>query len=117
MEDINIPRFEFSGNSITISGRSLMEDPVDEWGKFITNLRIYIEGRKRLNLNFRLDGISSSNSLYITNIFSVLNEYRRKCEIIVNWYFFEADEDMEFLGEHYQDRNQKLAFKLKIRDE
>lgn len=113
----NIPVFEFSGNTITISGRSLMEDPIDEWGNFITSVRVYIQSRRSLEVNFVLDGISSSNSLYLTNLFSVFSEYRRKCKVVVNWYHFKADEDMEFLGEHYQERNSKLyKFNLKIRE-
>lgn len=112
----NIPIFEFSGDSISISGRSLMEDPIDEWGDFITSVRVYIQNRVKLTVNFVLDGISSSNSLYLTNLFSVFSEYRRKCKVVVNWYYFEDDEDMEFLGEHYQERNSKLyKFNLKVR--
>lgn len=108
----NIPTFEFSGDVITISGRSMMEDPVDEWGKFITNIRIYINGRRQLTVNFILDGISSNNSLYLTNLFFVFNEHRYKCKIVVNWYYWEADEAMQFLGEYYQKRNPKLKINL-----
>lgn len=111
-----IPVFQFSGNIITISGKSLMEDPVDEWGGFITSVRVYIHNRRELTINFILDGISSSNSLYLTNLFSVFGEYRRRCKIIVNWYYYEADEDLEFKGEYYQERNSKLQeFNLKVR--
>ncbi len=111
----NIVIFEFSGGIITISGRSMMEDPLDEWGKFITNVRVYITGKRKLTVDFMLDGISSSNSLYLTNLFSVFNEHKYKCKIIINWYYWEADEVMQFLGEHYQERNPKLNFNLKVR--
>lgn len=114
-KDDKIPEFSFSGDTITISGSSIMEDPFQEWSKFITNLRIYIDGRKEITINFELDLINSSNSLYIINVFSVLNEHRRNCKITVNWYYYEADEDMEFLGETYQERNPRLNFNLKLR--
>lgn len=108
----NKPIFEFCGDVITISGKSMMEDPVDEWGKFITNIRIYINGRKQLTVNFILDGISSNNSLYLTNLFSVFNEHRYKCKFLINWYYWEKDESMEFLGEYSQTRNPKLKINL-----
>lgn len=117
MQHSNIPTFEYCGNDITISGRSMMEDPVDEWGKFITHMRVYITGRKQLTINFILDGISSNNSLYLTNLFFTLNEFRYKCKIVVNWYHLEADESMEFLGEHYQERNPKLKINLLKRND
>ena len=111
----DLPIFEFVGNEINVSGRSYSNDPVEEWGGFLTNVRNVVQTKKELQVNFMLDGISSSNSLYLTNLFSIFNEYRIKCKIKINWYYIEEDEDMEFLGEHYQERNPKLKIELKTR--
>lgn len=108
----DVPKFEFSGNEINISGKSIPEDADSVWRVFLRQLTPYIDKLNEVTINFKLDIFNTASSLYLTNIFEIISLYNTRCKININWYFFEEDEDMQFLGETYQERNPKLHIKL-----
>lgn len=111
----DIPKFEYLGDVINITGKSIPEDAQEVWLSFIMVMRAELRRRKRLTLNFNLDIFNTSSSIYLNNLFSTLEEYAIKdCKIIVNWYYFEKDEDMFELGDIYKERF-KLNFNLIVK--
>jgi len=106
------PDFVFEQDVITITGKSISEFPLEPWKKFIDELREILEHTKSLTINFKFSIISSSNSMYLSNVFMELNTRRLTHSIKINWFYHENDEDMQFLGEFYKDMNNKLEFDI-----
>ena len=97
------PKFDFNHGTVTISGKSVLEDPGEVWLGFIKELKDYINKYDFITVDFRLDAFNTSSSMYVTNVMLTLDELKDKCKVTINWYYLEIDEDMQFLGEAYKD--------------
>jgi hypothetical protein len=117
--DVDMPKFIWTENSVTMTGRAMPEFAIQAWVEFMYTLNKHFEpiqmkmlDRETFTVNFKLDFYNSASSIYITEMFRVLQSNWSKCDCIVNWYFFEADEDTEIDGEMYRDSN--LYRKVKV---
>ena len=107
-----LPIFEFDNENITISGKSIPYDARSVWGIFVKQMDFYIQKRTSITLNFKLDIFNSSSSLFLTEIFEILTNNRHKITPCIKWYYYEADEHMQELGEIYKELYTKIEFHL-----
>jgi hypothetical protein len=107
-----IPKFDFDRNEINITGRSIPEYAAPAWFDFLEKLRVYIHKRNLLFINFNLDYFNSASSIYITDMFNVLEENYKTCRSTVNWYYYEADETTMEDGEIYKEQFTKIKINL-----
>ena len=110
--EADMPKFIWTDNSVTLIGRAIPEFAIQAWAEFMVTLNNYFKDipmkmldRKKLTVDFKLDFYNSASSIFITEMFRVLQSNWGKCDITVNWYYFEADEDTEADGEMYRDSN------------
>jgi hypothetical protein len=107
----DLPIFEYKKNIINIKGKSIPEDAKEAWLPFINRINEIIKEEKQITINFNLDIFNTASSLYLNNIFLILENNRHNVDITINWYYLGIDEDMFDLGEIYSERY-KLKFNL-----
>ncbi len=99
-----LPKFEFNNDVVIISGKSIPFDAKKVWSAFAGLLEIHIQNVGELTINFKMDYFNTSSSMYLTEIFKILNANYYKKKIVVNWFYDERDFSMEDLGEFHQER-------------
>lgn len=92
-------KFLFSEGIISIGGKSLPEDPFDFYEPLISSVKRYSEENdKNLIFQVKFDYFNTASSKMILEIFESLPE-----NSVIEWYYFEDDEDMQEAGEEYME--------------
>ena len=100
------PRIHFdpSNNIFEISSRSLPEDADEFYIPVIKWLENYIEKpNPKTNFTFKLDYYNTASARYITKMVKILDDLGANNDVKVYWYYREIDEDMEAMGEEYNE--------------
>lgn len=100
------PRIHFdpANNIFEISSRSLPEDADDFYVPIINWLESYADKpNAKTNFTFKLDYYNTASARYITKMIKILNDLGEDHAVKVYWYYREIDEDMEAMGEEYND--------------
>jgi hypothetical protein len=109
---ISIPDFDFVGDTITIKGRCILEDPSPVWKPFKLQLIDHINIRKNSIINFRLDGFNTSSIMYISLLIRIIDSMWSSKNIIINWYYLYMDEDMLEYGENFKEMLKHVTMNL-----
>jgi hypothetical protein len=90
------------GNGIfEISGRSLPEDSAEYYQPIIDWLKTYGEDPLEETIFvFKLEYFNTASSKLILDILTALEEITG---VVIHWYFYEDDEDMEEAGEEFSE--------------
>ncbi len=108
------PRIHFDpGNNIfEISSRSLPEDADEFYIPVIKWLETYAEKpNPKTIFTFKLDYYNTASARYITKIVKILDDLSRTNQVKVYWYYRGIDEDMQAMGEEYNEMSD-LDFEL-----
>lgn len=100
------PRIHFdpANNIFEISSRSLPEDADEFYIPVIKWLENYTQNpNPKTNFTFKLDYYNTASARYITRMVKILDELGATHEVKVYWYYREIDEDMEAMGEEYNE--------------
>lgn len=121
----DMPVFEWTDDSITLTGKAIPEFAAQSWTPFILELEEFFNKqilksvkREKFTVNFKLDYYNSSSNAFISKMFDILQKNSNKRDCVVNWYYFEADDDgAGDDGEMYRDSSlyKKVAVNLIIR--
>lgn len=100
------PRVHFdpANNIFEISSRSLPEDADEFYIPVIKWLENYAQKpNPKTNFTFKFDYYNTASARYITRMVKILDELGANNEVKVYWYYREIDEDMEAMGEEYNE--------------
>ena len=88
-----------------VTGKSYMEDAASHYTKVIDWLRAYSEKPNAItNFKFELEYVNTASSKIVHDILNELdNMHLNKHEVVVEWHFFEEDEDMLEMGQEFQE--------------
>lgn len=106
------PLISYDANTLTIEGRSFMDDAVGFYRNIIARIKNEIPTEKLLVV-FNLEYFNTSSSKCILEIFKYLLErHGAGNDIRVEWYYSERFVDMHEAGEDYQDLAEGLPFEI-----
>ena len=71
-----------------------------------------ITAYKNIIIDFKLGYFNSSSNNVIKKLMDILSENSYKCQPIVNWYYYPADEMMQEKGDILRELNPKIKFNL-----
>jgi hypothetical protein len=114
----DMPLFEWTENSVTLTGKAFPENSALAWSEFINELIEYFDkqeekiNREEFFVNFILDYYNSSSAVFISKMFEILQQNSKKRNCVVNWYYFDADDGGLEDGETYRDSS--LYKKVKV---
>ena len=97
--------FDAASGTIEIKGRSIPENSIEFYKPMVEWLDTYKEeAQGNTNVNIELEYFNTSSSKCILDVFKKLEGIHNggKCEITINWFYEEDDEDMLEAGEDYQ---------------
>ncbi len=108
------PRIHFDpdNNLFEISNKSLPEDadefyhPVFDW---LENYKL--KPNEKTNFSFKLDYFNTASARYISKMVKILDSISQKHEVKIFWYYREIDEDMQAMGDEYNEMTD-LEFEL-----
>jgi hypothetical protein len=104
--------FEVEKNRARIFGKLMSEDPRSQWQPFISQLKDAISYFRSLIIDFRIEGMLSSNTMYIMSVLRYLDELPKEYDITVNWHYLEMDEDMQFYGEEFREELKRVKVNI-----
>jgi hypothetical protein len=117
----DMPKFAWVGDSVTLTGRAMPEFAEDAWSAFIMDLKDYysefketISPRNKFIINLKLDFYNSASSIFITTIFQLMQSNKNKCQSIVNWHYFAADDDDLANAEMYKESRNFKSVKVNL---
>lgn len=88
--------FDSEIGECTIEGESFLEETSSFYAPLLDWLHEYLEKNKKMVFNIKLTYFNTSTSKWILNILNALKHYKEKgAEIVVNWFYYEDDIDME----------------------
>lgn len=100
---------------ISISGRSIPENPIDFYQPLLNSLKLYIsniDAYVPLTIKFCLEYFNTMSAKTFVEIFKLLFDTNSK----VIWYYDENDDDILEAGEDYKaSLGNKLLFDIKIK--
>jgi hypothetical protein len=101
-------------NYADVIGKLILNDPSDEWNPFVREVKIEILKHKKFIINFRIEGMSSNNNMYIMNLAKYLDNLviSGKKDIVIKWYYLDIDEDMLEYGEEIKMEMKNIKFEL-----
>lgn len=108
----DLPKYSFENGVLTLEGKIFPEDAKIFWMPIIAELKIYIENKKRLTANFKLDYLNTASMLWISTTFQMLQQLSIIADVTINWYFRKNDEDMEIFGEDYKSSTRIKKFNM-----
>jgi hypothetical protein len=111
-QSVDMPKFFFDRNVITITGRAMPEFAGMAWAPLLEKIDDFVKGKKNIVFNFNLDYFNSASSRYVTDLFSRLEKLWPSTHTEVNWFFDADDESTEAHAEIYKSIHQKLKFKI-----
>lgn len=105
--------FDAVNRKVEIKGRSIPENSIEFYKPLVDWLENYgATSPPATEVNIQLEYFNTSSSKCILDIFKKLESIAKSgCEIIINWYYEEDDEDMLEAGEDYQSII-KVPFKM-----
>ncbi|MBR4266731.1 MAG: DUF1987 domain-containing protein [Bacteroidales bacterium] len=81
---------------------SLPEDAVDFYAPIIQWFTEYAENpNPKTVFDMKLEYFNTASSKQIIQILLLLQNFKDKSDITVNWYYKEIDEDMQAIGDEY----------------
>ena len=88
--------FQFSNNTLTISGEAYPENGVEFFRPILKNLQSYLHAISgdQLEFNFKLTYFNSVSTKILYSMFELLNEYAKNnpnC-VLLNWFHDEEDD-------------------------
>jgi len=88
-----------------VTGKSYMEDATAHYTRVVDWLEKYSENPNNFTIfKFELEYVNTASSKIVHDILNVLdNMYLNGNEVIVEWHYFEEDEDMLELGKEYEE--------------
>ncbi|MBT4286108.1 MAG: DUF1987 domain-containing protein [Deltaproteobacteria bacterium] len=107
--------FLFDEKVLEISGESYPENTAEFYSPVLKWLIEFlkIKESKTITVNIIIQYFNSSSSKIFMDIFDLLNEKSREgFDIIVNWNYLEADDNMLEYGEEFQEDVDYLKFNL-----
>jgi hypothetical protein len=108
-----MPKITILQPNITITGRAIPDDASRNWYPFILKLEKIADDWQELYIIFEFSYYNTSSSIYITRIMYILEGMRVMGKnVVINWKYFEKDEDMQISGEYYMDLFPKLNINL-----
>ena len=106
--------FDAESGKIEMKGRSIPENAIEFYKPLVDWLDEYAKvAKSKTDTNIQLEYFNTSSSKCILDVFKKLEVIHKKddCEVIINWYYEEDDEDMLEAGEDYQSIL-KIPFKM-----
>lgn len=96
--DRNKPEFR-------VTGKSYMEDATAHYTRVVDWLEEYSKNPNNFTIfKFELEYVNTASSKIVHDILNVLdNMYLNGSEVIVEWHYYEEDEDMLELGKEYEE--------------
>lgn len=111
----NTPEIKFLPDEgfLSITGRSIPEDPGDIYNLIIAKVEEYFKNPQKLTrVDIRLEYVNSGSSKSLLELMRILKRYYEEDnDCLVTWYYEEDDESIYELGLHYQSTIQ-IPFKL-----
>jgi hypothetical protein len=88
-----------------MTGKSYMEDATSHYTKVIDWLVKYSQNpNDKTVFKFELEYVNTASSKIVHDILDVLDTlYLNGNDVVVEWHFYEDDEDMEELGREYEE--------------
>jgi hypothetical protein len=88
-----------------VTGKSYMEDAIAHYDKVISWLNEYSKNPNPLtNFKFELEYVNTASSKIVFDILDVLdNMHLQGIKILVEWHYYQEDEDMLDLGKEYEE--------------
>jgi hypothetical protein len=140
IDDPNMPLFQWHRNgsilkstdiniyptAVKLTGKAIPDMAHLAWKPFIYDLIDYFRispgsvfNRQKFTIDFCLDFYNTGSSKYLSEIFHTLQLNSNKCEIIFNWYYFEADEDSLADAEMFKESrlNSNIQINLIVRND
>ncbi len=112
MESINIEgtpktpdvNFDHDKGNLLLKGRSIPENSVEFYKPLVNWLGEYSNNpRAKTVCEIQLEYFNTSSSKCLLDLFKKMESMNKNgCEVIINWYYEEDDEDMLEAGEDYQ---------------
>lgn len=105
--------FDARTGILELSGSSYPENTSEFFQPLITWIQNYfLQVTKPLTLNLKIDYLNSSSIKFLSDIIDKLQHYYKSgCEVEINWYYKEDDEDMKEMGEEIKE---DVAFKFNL---
>ncbi len=88
-----------------VTGKSYMEDATAHYTRVVDWLEEYSKSPNKFTIfKFELEYVNTASSKIVHDILNVLdNMYLNGNEVIVEWHYYEEDEDMLELGKEYEE--------------
>ena len=88
-----------------VTGKSYMEDATAHYNMVIAWLKLYSQQPNDITVfKFELEYVNTASSKIVHDILDVLdNMYLDGANVIVEWHYYEEDEDMEELGREFEE--------------
>jgi hypothetical protein len=88
-----------------VTGKSYMEDATAHYTRVVDWLEEYSKNPNNFTkFKFELEYVNTASSKIVHDILNVLdNMYLNGHEVIVEWHYYEEDEDMLELGKEYEE--------------
>lgn len=104
-QDIPFVELDDQKGKFEISGRSFPEDAVEFYKPVMDWISLYSEGVEgRTVFDFKMDYISTASSKAILDVMFLLESLSKKGkEVVIRWFYFADDEDMEESGLEYEE--------------
>lgn len=107
MKDLKIEGTKFSpkvnlsaDGELTISGRSIMEDPIVFYKPVIEALKQC--QAKKFTLEIRLEYMNTSSTKVLLDLMRTIKEHFYASNTFINWYYESDDEDMFDIGKDFE---------------
>ena len=96
--------FDPTSGKLELRGRSIPENSIEFYKPLNDWIDSYANAPKESTvIDIKLEYFNTSSSKCILDLFKKLERLNNdQCQVQVNWYFEEDDEDMEEAGEDYQ---------------
>ncbi len=97
--------FDKEQSEFRVTGKSYMEDATAHYTKVIAWLQEYRKDPNESTVfKFELEYVNTASSKIVHDILDVLdNMYLDGANVVVEWHYYEEDEDMEELGKEYEE--------------
>ena len=95
------PKVDLSVNGeMTISGRSIMEDPISFYKPVFEALKQC--QAKKFTLEIRLEYMNTSSTKVLLDLMRAIKDRFHASNIFINWYYESDDEDMFDIGKDFE---------------
>lgn len=99
---------------IELTGTSYPEDPVEFYRKIFKWIKEnFNESSQKIDVSIKLEYFNTSSSKWLLELLQLLKKIKKanNLEVIVNWFYWDYDEDMLDAGQAYE-KITKLRFEM-----